>query len=79
MRIIIAAIIALTVPAHAQQSSTFTDSNGRYSGSAVTRGNATSFTNSSGQFSGSAITHGNRTDFYDARGRYQGTTTRPQR
>ena len=33
--IIIAAIIALAVPAQAQQS-TFTDSSGRYSGSAIT-------------------------------------------
>ena len=73
--IIITAIAAvLAVPAHAQQTS-FTDSTGRYSGSAIRHGNAISFTNSSGQFSGSAITHGN--NYYDARGRYQGTATRP--
>jgi hypothetical protein len=77
--IIITAIAAvLAVPAHAQQTS-FTDSTGRYSGSAIRHGNAISFTNSSGQFSGSAITHGNKTDYYDARGRYQGTATRPGR
>jgi|AmaraimetFIIA100_FD_contig_111_394815_length_1191_multi_9_in_0_out_0_3 uncharacterized membrane protein len=64
--IIITAIAAvLAVPAHAQQTSF--DSTGRYSGSAIRHGNATSFTNSSGQFSGSAITHGNKTDYYDAR------------
>ena len=75
--IIITAIAAvLAVPAHAQQTS-FTDSTGRYSGSAIRHGNPISFTISSGQFSGSAIPHGNKTDYYDARGRYQGTATRP--
>ena len=45
--IIITAIAAvLAVPAHAQQTS-FTDSTGRYSGSAIRYGNAISFTNSS--------------------------------
>jgi hypothetical protein len=64
--IITAIAAALAVPAHAQQTS-FTDSTGRYYGSAIRHDNATSFTNSSGQFSGSAITHGNKTDYYDAR------------
>ena len=42
--IIIITVIAavLAVPAHAQQTS-FTDSTGRYSGSAIRHGNATSF------------------------------------
>jgi hypothetical protein len=74
--IIAAAIIMLAVPALAQQS-TFTDSTGRYSGSAVTRGNSTSFTDQRGNFAGSAITRDGKTDYYDARGRYQGTTTKP--
>jgi hypothetical protein len=71
-------LLALAVPAQAQQS-TFTDSTGRYSGSASTHGNSTSFTDQRGNFAGSAITRGNRTDFYDRNGRYQGTATRPQR
>jgi hypothetical protein len=79
---IIATIVAmLAVPAHGQQSTTFTDQRGNFAGSAVTRGNSTSFTDQRGDFAGSSIRHGDRIDFYDRNGRYQGTTTttRPQR
>jgi hypothetical protein len=79
---IIATIVAmLAVPAHGQQSTTFTDQRGNFAGSAVTRGNATSFTDQRGNFAGSSITRDGKTDFYDRNGRYQGTTstTRPQR
>jgi len=47
--IIAAAIIALAAPAAAQQT-TFTDSSGRYSGSAVRNGNSSSFTDQRGSF-----------------------------
>jgi hypothetical protein len=73
--IIIAAIVMLAAPAEAQQS-TFTDANGRYSGSATTRGNSTSFTDQRGNFAGSAITRDGKVDHYDRNGRYQGTSTR---
>src|SRR5262245_15911297 len=61
--IIIFAAITLAGTAQAQQS-TFTNSNGRYSGAAVTHGNSTSFTDQRGNFAGSAITRGNKTDYY---------------
>jgi hypothetical protein len=75
----LAIITVLALPASAAygQQSTFTDSAGRYSGSAFQRGNSTSFSDRRGDFAGSAITRDHRTDFYDARGRYQGTITRP--
>jgi hypothetical protein len=77
-KLLIALTFALTVPAQAQ--STFTDSSGRYSGSATTRGNSTSFTDRRGNFAGSAITSRNgKTDYFDRNGRYQGRPQGPRR
>jgi hypothetical protein len=73
-------------PARAQQSSSFYDKGGNFSGSSIQHsqgaGNAgTSFYGSNGQFSGSSITHGNTRSFYDKNGHYQGSTinTSPKR
>src|SRR5262245_50702810 len=70
----VAAIMLATVAAQAEQRN-FTEPDGRYQGSAVTRGGSTSFTDQRGNFAGSAITRDGKTDFYDRNGRYQGTTT----
>jgi hypothetical protein len=79
--ILIVAIVAtaaalVAFQAHAQQQRSFTDHNGRFDGSAVTRGNSTTFTDRNGRFDGTTIRNSNgTTSTYDARGHFVGSST----
>jgi hypothetical protein len=76
--IIVAATFLLPALAHAQQSSrAFYDRNGSFSGSSVTRGNATTFTDRAGRFDGTAIRNSDgTTSFYDRSGHFTGSQSR---
>jgi hypothetical protein len=68
---------ALAEPA---ASRSFSDRNGSFAGSSVTRGNATSFYDRNGSFAGSAIKNSDgTTSLYDRRGRFTGSMTPPRR
>ena len=58
---IIAAIIctcAMLTAAHAQQTKSFTDKDGRFAGSSIQRGRQTDFFDARGRFSGSTFSQG---------------------
>lgn|SRR5262249_43972787 len=60
----------------AEQSRSFYDKNGHFSGSSIRHGNSSSFYDRNGRFSGSAIRNSDgTTSFYDARGRFTGSST----
>jgi hypothetical protein len=74
-----AALIALTMPAAAQNQTTFRDSRGSTIGTATRSGNTTVFRDSRGSTTGTATTIGNTTTFRNSRGSTTGTTTGPRR
>jgi hypothetical protein len=79
-RILISAatLIALTIPAAAQNQTTFRDSRGSTIGTATRSGNTTVFRDSRGSTTGTATTLGNTTTFRNSRGSTTGTSTRPR-
>jgi hypothetical protein len=62
--------------ANAQESRSFYDRNGSFSGSTITRGNSTSVYDKNGRFDGTVIRNNNGTSsVYDRNGHFTGSTT----
>jgi hypothetical protein len=72
---ITAALVALSVPAAAQQT-TFRDSRGSTIGTATRSGNTTVFRDNRGSTTGTATKTGNTTVFRNSRGSTTGTSNR---
>jgi hypothetical protein len=73
------ALAVVAVATAAAQTQSIYGRDGKFQGSAITRGNSTSFYNRSGQFDGSAIRNGNSTSLYDRNGHFTGQVfTQPQ-
>jgi predicted aconitase with swiveling domain len=74
---IAAAVLALSVPAAAQQT-TIRDSRGSTVGTATRTGNTTVFRDARGSTTGTATRTGNTTVFRNSRGSTTGTSTGPR-